>query len=426
MILTDQMKDFKVYKTKMFLPTLENDKKKKSAIIMLSPSYDSSKKMMNYPLFVNRKRYESYYLDRDVSYYIGSKNVEEIDENYMYLNEVARSELKNSQFGIPEDRKYPLDTKQHVQSAIKLFGHAEESKKHRLARRIATRARFYGIDIPETTQCYKYLHESLGQRLEMPKKCPYCGGIHVAIKMCGEPIFWCTDCDKPVGNVPEQFTEAAILEGNIVGGLETIIFDLGGVLMDHCDRINNLLTDIGIPEDIQDNLINTFWKLHNAKTSETDLDPEAMMAVYLASFEDDKTKEYAKSAYETIATSSSAYEYAEPLLKRLKSEGKKLYYLSNWDQESWDLMKARGKFDILKYFDDGVVSWKAGFSKPSDEIYIMFKEKFKDQIDFSKAVFFDNVPNNIKAARRNGIPAIIWNEEEGPNITEYKNSLERH
>ena len=56
----------------------------------------------------------------------------------------------------------------------------------------------------------------------------------------------------------------------------------------------------------------------------------------------------------------------------------------------------------------------------------MFKEKFKDQIDFSKAVFFDNVPNNIEAARRNGIPAMIWNEEEGPNITEYKNSLERH
>ena len=80
-----------------------------------------------------------------------------------FINEGKRSDLPDSSFGIPEDRKYPLDTKEHVKSAIKLFGHAEESKKKSLARRIQNAAKKYNIDIPENTQCYKYLHESISE-----------------------------------------------------------------------------------------------------------------------------------------------------------------------------------------------------------------------------------------------------------------------
>ena len=43
--------------------------------------------------------------------------------------EAKRSELPDEAFGIPEDRKFPLDTKKRVISAIRLFGHAEEGKK---------------------------------------------------------------------------------------------------------------------------------------------------------------------------------------------------------------------------------------------------------------------------------------------------------
>ena len=78
----------------------------------------------------------------------------------LFINETKRSELPDSEFGIPEDRKFPLDTKEHVQSAIKLFGHAEESKKKSLAKKIASKAKKYDIEIPENTQVYKYLNES--------------------------------------------------------------------------------------------------------------------------------------------------------------------------------------------------------------------------------------------------------------------------
>lgn len=81
MIFIDKMKNFKIYRTSLFLPTLEGDKKHKSAILLMTPNYNSSKKLMTHDLFVNRLRYSSYYVKRDISYYINSKNVSSIQES---------------------------------------------------------------------------------------------------------------------------------------------------------------------------------------------------------------------------------------------------------------------------------------------------------------------------------------------------------
>lgn len=111
--------------------------------------------------------FEPDYAETEYSYILGcTLNVEEEENNNSdlskYLNESARSELPNSSFGIPEDRKFPLDSKEHVKSAIKLFGHAEESKKKSLAKRIYSAAKKYDVLIPKDTQVYKYYHESYG------------------------------------------------------------------------------------------------------------------------------------------------------------------------------------------------------------------------------------------------------------------------
>ena len=78
-------------------------------------------------------------------------------------NEGWRADLPDSSFGIPEDRKFPLDNEKRVKSAIHLFGHAPEDKKKSLARKISRAANKYGIKIPETTQVYKYLHGSTNE-----------------------------------------------------------------------------------------------------------------------------------------------------------------------------------------------------------------------------------------------------------------------
>ena len=88
MIFLKDIKNLMIYKIPFFLPTLEKEgnKKTKSAIFLLSPSKESSIKLMTHPLTRNMNRYMSYYIERDMTYYI-SNNVlqpeELVDEEYV-------------------------------------------------------------------------------------------------------------------------------------------------------------------------------------------------------------------------------------------------------------------------------------------------------------------------------------------------------
>lgn len=113
----------------------------------------------------------------------------------LFIDETKRSYLPDSEFGIPEDRKFPLDTAEHVHSAIKLFGHAEESKRKSLAKRIASKAKSYGIEIPETSQVYKYLHENSNMTADQVD------------------AFY-TELKKRLAEDDEVITESAILESS--------------------------------------------------------------------------------------------------------------------------------------------------------------------------------------------------------------------
>ena len=111
------------------------------------------------------------------------RDIEDLDINL----EVSRANLKDNEFGIPEDRKYPLDSEKHVMSAIKLFGYAEESKKKALAKRIKSAADKYNIDIPESTQVNKYLSESGINEYSMAAMNPVVGITKPYIlKMCND------------------------------------------------------------------------------------------------------------------------------------------------------------------------------------------------------------------------------------------------
>ena len=76
----------------------------------------------------------------------------ELSKKYLYLLESLsskeRSKIDTNDFGIPEERKYPLDTKKHVISAIKLFGHCDTKYRKELAGRILRAMERY--DIPRS------------------------------------------------------------------------------------------------------------------------------------------------------------------------------------------------------------------------------------------------------------------------------------
>lgn len=74
------------------------------------------------------------------------------------LSTKERNSLKESQFGIPEDRKYPLTDAAHVRSAISYFSKAPRGKKRDLARRIYEAAKKYGVEIGPDTEVAQYLN----------------------------------------------------------------------------------------------------------------------------------------------------------------------------------------------------------------------------------------------------------------------------
>jgi len=181
MIFIDKMKNFKIYRTKTFLPTVNGDKKKGSAILLMTPNYESSRKLMNSELFVNSRRFSGYYLEKDVSYYIDKKHIEEVEESSIIQEQIElqscletkRSDLKDEDFGIPSLRKYPLDTEKHVRSAIKFFNYVDSEHEEELAENIISAIKKFGIDdikYSERNRFFQYYKDFIKESIDgIPK-----------------------------------------------------------------------------------------------------------------------------------------------------------------------------------------------------------------------------------------------------------------
>ena len=66
-------------------------------------------------------------------------------ESYV-LSEASRKDLPDSEFGIPELRKFPLDTEAHVLSAVKFFNYVEPKYEKTLAKNIIRKIHEYKIE----------------------------------------------------------------------------------------------------------------------------------------------------------------------------------------------------------------------------------------------------------------------------------------
>ncbi len=67
------------------------------------------------------------------------------------LDAEERRELKDSDFGMPETREFPMPDATHVRAAEAYFRYAPEDKKRELARRILLKAKKYDVDVKSQT-----------------------------------------------------------------------------------------------------------------------------------------------------------------------------------------------------------------------------------------------------------------------------------
>ena len=291
------------------------------------------------------------------------RDIEDLDINL----ETSRADLKDSEFGIPEDRKYPLDSEKHVMSAIKLFGHAEESKKKVLAKRIKTAAKKYDIDIPETTQVYKYLSEASNDNI-------------YAI------------------DIPEE--------------VEYIVFDMGSVLVDD-DGVNIYKNNKNIPDEYCEEIYDLVYdKLFTNRPNPNMITCDISEAKeYFRSVVPEYIKPYTDDIFDSISKALYKFDYVDDLIEALRSKGYKIYYLSNWDKYLYDI--ERYVFDpLIEKFDGGLFSWECGMEKPSLSIYRLFTDKFN--LEPNKCLFFDDKQENIEAAKLCGWYGIVFDKDVTP------------
>ena len=90
----------------------------------------------------------AWYIDNEKSYKAFRDAVLESTE---WVAETKRSELPDDEFGLPELRKYPLDSEKHVKSAIKFFNYVNQKDEEELAKSIKEKMRKFNMDTPPIT-----------------------------------------------------------------------------------------------------------------------------------------------------------------------------------------------------------------------------------------------------------------------------------
>ena len=178
--------------------------------------------------------------------------------------------------------------------------------------------------------------------------------------------------------------------------IQTVIFDLGGVLIDWDPRhlYRKLFDDAAEMEQFLATVCTPAW---NERQDAGRPIAEAVAAL-TAQWPDhaDLIAAYYDRWIEMIA--GPITETVE-VLAGLKAHGVPLYALTNWSAETFPHVAHR--YDFLGWFGDIVVSGREGMKKPDERIYRLLLDR--NALNPREAVFIDDNAANVAAAAALGV-----------------------
>lgn len=187
--------------------------------------------------------------------------------------------------------------------------------------------------------------------------------------------------------------------------IKTVVFDIGGVLIDWNPR--------HLFRKVFDNGEEMEWFLANVCTYEWNLQQDGGKLFSVATAElQEKYPEYS----DKIALYYGRWEEmldgeikgTVEIFRRLKSAGMPLYALSNWSHEAFPV--AYEKYDFMKEFDGLVVSGYEKLLKPDHAIYRVLMQRYS--VNPEEAVYIDDNKPNADAAAELGFNAIHFSSPE--------------
>lgn len=188
--------------------------------------------------------------------------------------------------------------------------------------------------------------------------------------------------------------------------INTIIFDLGGVLIDWNPRYV-YRTIFKTEEEID-------WFFENVATDDWNENQDAGYPITKATEElAAKHPEWEKEiqAYYgrwTEMLGGPIHETVEIFRQLKKIPELKTYALTNWSAETFHI--ALERYDFLHWFDGRVVSGEEKTRKPFHVFYQKLLDRYN--VDPARSLFIDDNLRNVKAAEELGIKAIHFRNPE--------------
>ena len=183
----------------------------------------------------------------------------------------------------------------------------------------------------------------------------------------------------------------------------TVIFDLGGVLIDWDPRhlYRQLFEDPDEMEAFLAEVTTAEWNAHQ------DAGRPWAEAIEVLVAEHPERRELIEAFHrrwpEMLAGEIPG---TVEVLADLRAAGIRLVALSNWSAELFPI--ARARFDFLGWFEGIVISGEVGLNKPDPRIFEHLVERFG--IEPAAALFIDDSPANIDAATALGFRAIQFTD----------------
>ena len=191
---------------------------------------------------------------------------------------------------------------------------------------------------------------------------------------------------------------------------KSIVFDLGGVMVDFAPRayLVDRICNAEIEEQVYDLTFGSEeWKQLDAGLVSRFDGNQAML----------RNAKAAGREFEVQGVLDDWMHILRPrlrmleLVRRLKNHGYCVYYLSNIPQDVLELLTERG---VLAQFDGGVASCEVQVNKPDPQIYKALLKKY--QLKASECIFIDDRLENVQAAFALGFAGIQMKDSVGTLI----------
>ena len=182
--------------------------------------------------------------------------------------------------------------------------------------------------------------------------------------------------------------------------IDTIVFDLGGVLVDWNPRY--VYKDVFVSEDTMEYFLSNICTNHWNEQQDAGRSFEEATNLLIAEYPHYETE--IKMYYGCWGTmlKGSIKETVE-LLRQLKSSEKfRLLALTNWAAESFPV--ALDRFEFLHWFEGILVSGEEKLKKPDPAIFKLMISRY--DLDVKKTLFIDDNAANIQTAEKLGFNVV--------------------